>query len=184
MNIDEASDWQLADALLRRLFPMEDWDSSHLRDTPERFVKMFGQMASTQEFHMTKFSSPSDEMVTVGPIPFYTLCAHHLVPFFGKAWVSYVPQGEIVGLSKLARTVQYMAKGLNVQEEFTANIVDYLQPFLKPLGIGVVVRAEHLCMAMRGVEVAGAITTTSKMTGCYLDPTKQARAEFMRFIDA
>ena len=169
-----------AEALLRHL-PI-DFESEHMQDTPIRFAGMLRSMTHREEFKFTTFPSESNDMVTSHPIPFYTLCAHHVVPFYGHASVSYVPNGRIVGLSKLARTVQYWAKGLWVQEELTATIANYLDSELKPLGVAVQMQAEHLCMAMRGVETAGVKTTTTTTLGVYGDHDRTAKAEFLALI--
>lgn len=154
----------------------------HTTDTAMRFTAMMREMLTPVPFNFTTFPSTSDEMVTLGPIPFYTLCAHHMVPFFGNAYVGYVPNELIAGLSKVPRTIEYVTKDLWVQEELTAKIADYLLNKLQPAGVAVVLKAEHLCMAMRGVRTAGVITTTSTMRGVYADHDRTAKAEFMEWI--
>lgn len=156
----------------------------HLKDTPERWLKMMRELCTPEEFKFTTFDNEEkvNEMVVVSPVPFYSLCAHHVIPFHGVAHVAYVPDSKLVGLSKIARAVKGMAKGLHVQENLTNYIAEYLQDKLEPIGVAVVMRAEHLCMAMRGVEVAGTFTTTSAMRGCFLDPEKRAREEFLSLI--
>jgi GTP cyclohydrolase I len=157
-------------------------DEEAVANTPRRFAEMLAQMTTREPFKFTTFDAPSDEMVTVGPIPFYTLCAHHLAPFSGHVWIGYVPQHHIAGLSKFARAVKYIAKGFHVQESFTGELTDFLEQKLAPQGVAVYVKAEHLCMAMRGVEVANVITTTSKMTGVFADHSRTAKAEFFEAI--
>lgn len=169
------------------LSSMETWGSTpedHRAETPRRFVNMLRQMTTRDpEFKFTTFDQTgATEMITLGPIPFYTLCAHHVVPFFGSAWVGYVPDGKIVGLSKIPRTVRHLAKGFWVQETLTTEIADYLEAKLNPLGVAVVLEAEHMCMAMRGVEVAGVITRTSAMYGVFADHDRTAKAEFMQGV--
>jgi GTP cyclohydrolase I len=166
---------------------METWSSTpedHRAETPLRFVNMLRQMTTRDsEFKFTTFDTDGpSEMITLGPIPFYTLCAHHVVPFFGKAWIGYVPDKKIVGLSKIPRTVKYLAKGFWVQETLTTEIADYLEGKLDPLGVAVVLEAEHMCMAMRGVEVANVMTRTSAMRGVFADHDRTAKAEFMEGI--
>jgi GTP cyclohydrolase I len=166
------------------LSSMETWSSTpedHRAETPARFVNMLRQMTTRDdEFKFTTFDqADATEMITLGPIPFYTLCAHHIVPFFGNAWVGYVPQGKIVGLSKIPRTVKWLAKGFWVQETLTTEIADFLEEKLNPMGVAVVLEAEHMCMAMRGVEVAGVMTRTSAMRGVFADHMRTAKAEFM-----
>jgi GTP cyclohydrolase I len=117
-------------------------------------------------------------MVTVGPIPFYSLCEHHIVPFFGDAWVSYIPKGTVVGLSKLARVVDAYARRFQVQERLTEQVADAVWTHHDPVGVGVIVRARHLCMEMRGVRKPGAATTTTALRGRYLDDEK-VRSEFL-----
>ena len=171
------------------LSSLEAWDRTpehHKKDTPARLIKSLRQMTEREDFNFTSFpidkEDSIDEMITLGPIPFYTLCVHHVLPFFGNAWVSYIPTDRIAGLSKFARVVQWCAKGLWVQETLTQEIANIIQEELHPLGVGVVLKAEHLCMAMRGVEVAGVTTTTSTMKGVYADHDRTAKAEFMALI--
>lgn len=157
-------------------------DPEHVEKTPRRFAKMLEELTTREAFNFTTFESDHDEMVVVSPIPFYSLCAHHVIPFIGEAHVAYLPQGKIAGLSKLARTVQYHMRGLWTQEDLTTKIHDAIDEALEPLGVGVVMRAEHLCMTMRGAQAYGTKTTTSKMSGAFLDPSKQARQEFLELI--
>lgn len=165
---------------------LEAWDRTpedHRAETPKRFVRALKQLTEREPFNFTTFPAKRQDMITLGPIPFYTLCAHHIVPFHGQAYVSYVPNEKLAGLSKFARAVRQQAKGFWVQEELTDAIADILEDNLQPLGVGVVLRAEHMCMAMRGVEVPGVITTTATMRGVYADHDKTAKAEFLRWID-
>lgn len=157
-------------------------DKDHREETPRRMVAMFKQMTERERFNFTTFPAKSQDMITLGPIPFYTMCAHHTAPFFGRAYVGYVPDSRIAGLSKFARTVKYCAKGFWVQEELTEEISRFIEEHLKPLGVAIVLEAEHLCMAMRGVQQPGVITTTSSMTGVFGDHTRTAKAEFMQII--
>jgi GTP cyclohydrolase I len=175
----------LAAELLSRC--VEDWDpnTSHSRNTPKRFVQALREMGTVSEqdrFTFTTFEATSDEMIILAPIPFYTLCAHHVVPFHGHVYIGYVPDKLIAGLSKFGRAVRYVSRGLWVQEEFTAAIADYLNGQLKPLGLAVQVRAEHMCMAMRGVQMPGVITTTNKMSGVFAEHLRTAKAEFLAEI--
>jgi GTP cyclohydrolase I len=161
----------------------EDLDEEAQANTPLRFVKMLSQMLSpVVDWNFTTFDSDLDNMVTIGPIPFYTLCKHHIVPFYGNAWIGYVPNGKMAGLSKFARTVDALTKGLHVQEELTVKIAKFIEEKLEPKGVAVVMKAEHLCMAMRGAKVAGAKTTTSEMRGVFADHERLARSEFLAFI--
>lgn len=175
----------LASALLSQLPGWTSTDKHHTARTPERFVKMLRQMTdrTTEEFEFTTFpSNGNDEMIILRPIPFYTLCAHHVVPFFGYVHIAYIPNEKMAGLSKFPRTVKYMAKGFWVQEELTTAIVSFLSGMLDPLGVAVVMQAEHMCMAMRGIEQPGVVTTTSAMRGVFLDNSKGARQEFLSFV--
>lgn len=127
------------------------------------------------------FEEPYSEMVVVRDIEVYSLCEHHLLPFFGKAHVAYIPGGRILGLSKIPRIVDMFAHRLQVQERLTTEIGEALQTVLKPEGVGVVIEATHLCMAMRGVEKQNSSAVTSSMTGCLRDDDK-SRNEFLSLI--
>jgi GTP cyclohydrolase IA len=173
---------ELAAELLKRVDQSWSPDNEHSANTPKRFVRSLKEMCNhTMDWTFTTFETDSDEMVTTGPIPFYTLCAHHVVPFYGKAWIGYVPDKLLCGLSKLARAVKYCAKGMWVQEELTSSIHHFIDDHLHSKGLAVVLSAEHMCMSMRGVEVAGAITTTAKMSGVFADHSRTAKAEFMEW---
>ncbi len=127
------------------------------------------------------FNEPYDEMVVVKDIDIFSLCEHHLLPFYGKAHVAYIPQGKIIGLSKIPRVVEVFAKRLQVQERLTMQIADCLMDALKPRGVGVVIEALHMCMAMRGVEKASAYTVTSAMLGSFRN-SERVRQEFLSLI--
>lgn len=126
------------------------------------------------------FAEDYQQMVVVKDIPFYSLCEHHMLPFFGKAHVAYIPNGKITGLSKIARVVDVFARRLQVQERMTREIKDCIDKTLQPLGVMVVIEAEHLCMQMRGVEKPHSLTTTSDFTGAFNRP--ETREEFMNLI--
>lgn len=126
------------------------------------------------------FEEDYRQMVVVKDIDFYSLCEHHMLPFFGKAHVAYIPNGKITGLSKIARVVDVYARRLQVQERLTTQIKDCIQQTLNPLGVMVVIEAEHLCMQMRGVQKQHAVTTTSDFTGAFTRP--ETREEFLRLI--
>lgn len=152
-----------------------------LRETPARMAKAYEELtagygADPARLLKTFDSNGYDEMVLQTDIPFQSLCEHHLLPFVGRAHVGYVPDGRIVGLSKLARLVEIYARRLQVQERLTAQIADALMEHLHPLGAICVVEAEHLCMTMRGIRKAGSRTTTSAVRGLFLEDEK-ARAE-------
>ena len=171
------------EVLLDHIIPEQERDSEHYTGTPKRFIQMLLDMTTPEEFNFTTFPSTHDEMIVVSPIPFYSLCAHHIVPFFGEAHVAYIPQDKIAGLSKLARTVKSFSKGLWTQEDLTFAVAEHLEEQLDPVGVAVVMKAEHLCMTMRGVQSPGSKTTTSIMRGAFLNPKKKARDEFFRLIN-
>jgi GTP cyclohydrolase I len=158
------------------------FEAPHMKATPRRWASMMEILTSPVEFEFTTFEDDHQEMVLVADIPFFSLCAHHLIPFFGKAHVAYIPNGKLVGLSKIPRTVKYFSSSLQVQETLTSQVADFLDAQLAPRGVAVVMKGEHLCMAMRGVQVPGTQTTTSAMRGVFLDNDNTARAEFLALI--
>ncbi|MGH9024800.1 MAG: GTP cyclohydrolase I FolE [Acidimicrobiia bacterium] len=166
----------------------EDTDRDGLQYTPRRIAEMyeeiFGGMNSNPCRHLTTtFEAEHDEMVMIRDIPLYSVCEHHLIPFHGKAHVAYIPgeDGRITGLSKVARMVDEFAKRPQVQERLTTQIADALMDALKPLGVFVVIEAEHLCMSMRGVRKPGSLTVTSAVRGEFKN-NPATRAEAMSFI--
>ena len=163
--------------LLRALGENPERDG--LRDTPRRVAASFVELLSPPPFELTTFPNDEryDELVLARDIPVASLCEHHLLPFIGVAHVAYLPGDRIVGLSKLARVVEHFARGLQVQERLTNQIADLLASELDPRGVGVVIEAEHLCMAIRGVESHGSRTVTSAVHGL-LRSDPRARQEF------
>jgi GTP cyclohydrolase IA len=166
----------------------EDPDRDGLVDTPARVARMYAEqlagMRQQPEEVLTRiFDSEHDEIVLVRDIEMYSMCEHHLLPFFGKAHIGYIPneKGEITGLSKLARLVDVYAKRPQVQERMTYQIADALMRIIDPLGVIVVLEAEHLCMSMRGVRKPGAKTVTSAVRGVFRDQTR-TRAEAMSLL--
>ena len=166
----------------------EDPNREGLLKTPERMAKAMQYL--TQGYKMdakailnsAKFHESYSEMVIVKDIELYSMCEHHMLPFFGKAHIAYIPNGYITGLSKIARVVDCFARRLQVQERMTHQILDAIQETLNPLGVGVVIEAKHLCMMMRGVQKQNSITTTSAFSGQFQkDPT---RSEFLKLITA
>lgn len=161
-----------------------DVTSEHLADTPRRVAASLLELLAPRDFRMTTFPNEEgyEELVLVRDIPFHSLCEHHLLPFRGVAHVGYVPRERLVGLSKLARVVELFSRDLQVQERLTKQIADHLDEQLTPRGIGVVLEAEHLCMTLRGVQAAGAMTTTSTFTGVLAEDTAMRR-QFHRATD-
>ena len=158
-----------------------------LLKTPERvakaqlFLTQGYQQDAAQILKSAVFEESYDEMILVKDIELYSMCEHHMVPFFGKAHVAYIPDGHIVGLSKIPRVVDVFARRLQVQERLTLRIRTAIEDALKPQGVAVVIEATHLCMVMRGVQKQRSVTTTSSMSGPFLENT-HTRAEFMRLI--
>ena len=159
-----------------------------LRDTPRRVEKAFRFYCSGYEHRAEDvigdalFEPETDEMVVVRDIELYSLCEHHLAPFYGKAHVAYIPAGKIVGLSKIARVVDVFARRLQVQERLTQQIAHAINEVLDPKGVGVVIEAKHLCMMMRGVTKQNSATVTSCMRGNFRTDAK-TRSEFLKFVE-
>lgn len=164
----------------------EDANREGLAKTPERAAKamQFLTQGYSQDaaaiLRSAMFREDYSEMVLVKDIEVYSLCEHHILPFFGKAHVAYIPNGHIVGLSKIPRVVDVYARRLQVQERLTIEIRDVIQETLKPLGVAVVIEAHHMCMMMRGVQKQNSLTTTSAFTGQFLK--NETRSEFLRLI--
>ena len=150
----------------------EDASREGLAETPARIARMYGELfAGMQEDAKThlsrRFCVESNEMVLEKDIVFYSMCEHHLMPFYGKAHIAYIPNGYVVGLSKLARTVEVFARRLQIQERLTAQIADAVMKELEPQGVMVLVEAEHMCMTMRGVKKPGSRTVTTAVRGIF-----------------
>ncbi|WP_066635679.1 GTP cyclohydrolase I FolE [Desulfolucanica intricata] len=151
----------------------EDPEREGLRETPARVARMYNEvfcgLSEDPSVHLEKiFSEEHEEMVLVKDIPFYSMCEHHLLPFFGKAHVAYIPHnGKVTGLSKLARVIEAYSKRPQLQERLTSQIADCIMNRLKPYGVLVVVEAEHMCMTLRGVKKAGSKTVTSAVRGAF-----------------
>jgi len=167
----------------------EDSSREGLIKTPERVAKAMQfltqgyQVNPSSILESALFSENYSQMVLVKEIEFYSLCEHHLLPFFGKAHIAYIPDGKIVGLSKIPRVVDAFSRRLQVQERLTNEIRDCMQNTLQPKGVAVVMEARHLCMQMRGVEKQNSLTTTSAFSGAFLDSEK-TRLEFMNLINS
>jgi GTP cyclohydrolase IA len=166
----------------------EDPDRQGLLGTPERVHRMYTEL--TAGYHVDPerlinnaiFDVAYSEMVVVKDIPFYSLCEHHLLPFFGTAAVAYIPRGRVIGLSKIPRIVEMYARRLQVQERLTQQVADFLQERLSPQGVGVVIEATHLCAVMRGVRKPGTVMTTSAVLGLFRTRDR-TRAEFFAHLD-
>ncbi len=160
----------------------EDVEREGLRETPKRYVKFFKQFLTIPEWNFTTFSSEGyDEMIVQTNIPFYSLCEHHIAPFFGYGHIAYIPNKKIVGLSKLARTLDLFAHRLQNQERITTQVADFLQEKLDARGIAVSLSAKHMCMEMRGVKKHDTWTTTTKLIGMF-KKNDEARLEFFNSI--
>jgi GTP cyclohydrolase I len=176
--------------LVRKMLTLigEDPNREGLRRTPERFEKAFRYLTSGYRQDPEKllngamFSVCYDDMVVVKDIELYSLCEHHLLPFFGKCHVAYIPNKKVVGLSKVARLVNMYARRLQIQERLTSQIAKAIQDRLAPEGVGVVIEARHLCMVMRGVEKQHSSAMTSAMLGAFRE-NKQTRDEFLSLIN-
>lgn len=165
----------------------EDPNRRGLQRTPERveqalrFLTRGYDQDPAQVIGSALFDEPHDNMVLVRDIEFYSLCEHHMLPFYGKAHVAYIPNGRIVGLSKMARVVEVFARRLQVQERMTDQVADALVDALQPRGVGVVIEAAHFCMMMRGVEKQDSKTITSALRGAFRDDGR-TREEFLRLV--
>jgi GTP cyclohydrolase IA len=166
----------------------EDPDRQGLIGTPERVHRMYTEL--TAGYHVSPerlingavFDVDYSEMVVVKDIPFYSLCEHHLLPFFGTAAVAYIPRGKVIGLSKIPRIVEMYARRLQLQERLTQQVADFLQVHLAPQGVGVVMEATHLCAVMRGVRKPGTVMTTSAVLGLFRTRDR-TRAEFFAHLE-
>ena len=172
-------------ALLKELG--EDPGRDGLQNTPSRVARSFRFLTSGYDqdpreiLNDALFDVSYDEMVVVKDIDFYSLCEHHMIPFFGRAHVAYIPNGKVVGLSKIPRLVEMFARRLQVQERMTTEIAETIEEVLQPKGVGVVVEASHLCMMMRGVERQNAYAISSSLKGSFSEDPK-TRSEFMDLI--
>jgi GTP cyclohydrolase I len=170
--------------LLRRVG--EDPNRDGLIRTPDRVEKTMAYLTKGYQedplrlLRAALFDVDYDEMVIVKDVEMFSLCEHHLLPFFGKVHVAYIPKGKVVGLSKIARLVEVFSRRLQVQERMTRQIADAIQDAIDPQGVGVVIEARHLCMMMRGIEKQNSSTVTSAMVGCFQQ--KETRSEFLSLV--
>jgi GTP cyclohydrolase IA len=190
----EAAGVPLAEANMRQIYAEmltrigEDPARDGLLRTPERMEKSMAFLTQgyttsiEQVLHQALFDVDYDEMVIVKDVEFYSLCEHHLLPFFGKAHVAYVPKGKVIGLSKIPRIVDVFARRLQVQERLTQQIAEAIDEAIHPQGVGVVLEAQHLCMMMRGVEKQSSSTVTSAMLGVFKTQL-QTRNEFLSLVE-
>jgi GTP cyclohydrolase IA len=166
----------------------EDPKREGLKKTPQRVAQMYSQL--TKGYTTTRketvneavFTEPIHNMIVLRDIELYSLCEHHLLPFFGKCHIGYIPKEQIIGVSKIARIVDRFARRLQVQERLTQEIAHELSAVLKPYGVGVIIEAQHLCMMMRGVEKQNSVMITSSVLGAFREDQK-TREEFMSFIN-
>lgn len=167
----------------------EDVNREGLVKTPERVYKAFKFLTQGYEqdpkvvLNDALFESSNNEMVLMRDIEFYSLCEHHLLPIIGRAHVAYIPNGKVVGLSKIPRMVNIFARRLQIQEQLTEQIAEAIQEVVKPKGVGVVIEARHMCVEMRGVEKINSTTTTSALRGCFIKDT-DTRKEFFSLINS
>jgi GTP cyclohydrolase I len=157
-----------------------DTSNESLRETPRRVAAAYAELLTPTPVDLTTFANDEgyDELVVARAVPFHSLCEHHLLPFTGVAHVGYLPAERILGLSKLARVVDLFARGLQVQERLTCQVADWLDEHVRPKGVGVIIEATHLCMALRGVEKAGTVTTTSALRGLVRDDPRTRQELF------
>jgi GTP cyclohydrolase IA len=187
VTLGDASVQAIYAELLKRIG--EDPARDGLQQTPKRMEKSMAfltkgyQESVASVLHGALFDVDYDEMVIVRDIEFYSLCEHHLLPFFGKAHIAYVPNGKVVGLSKLPRIVDVFARRLQVQERLTQQIAEAIEDAIAPQGVGVVIEAQHLCMMMRGVEKQSSLTVTSSLRGVFKTQL-QTRSEFLALVRA
>ncbi len=166
----------------------EDPDREGLVKTPHRVYEAFKFMTKgysqdpKEILNEALFESSNDEMVLIKDIEFYSMCEHHLLPIIGRAHVAYIPDGKVVGLSKIPRMVEVFARRLQIQEQLTEQIADAIIETIEPKGVGVVIQARHMCMEMRGVEKVNSTTTSSALRGLFRET--KTRAEFLNFINA
>jgi GTP cyclohydrolase IA len=185
-NLTAASFEELTREILVRLGEQPGRDG--LLRTPERYAKALQDLTRgytedpEQIIRGALFEVDYDEMVIVKDIEMFSLCEHHVLPFFGKVHIAYIPKGRVIGLSKVARLVEVFARRLQVQERLTVQIAETIQKVVQPMGVGVVVEARHLCMMMRGVEKQHSATVTSSMLGAFR--AQQTREEFLSLIHA
>ena len=189
IRMEQDKQWQIEEAVKTILTAIgEDVNRDGLKETPKRVAKMYAEVfSSVQEKEFTNYkvfpSLNEDDMVLVKDIEFYSMCEHHLLPFFGKAHVAYSPSdNKVLGLSKVARMVEFCAKRPNVQEDLTIQIANLINEKVKTKGVAVSIEAEHMCMAMRGVKARGSVTKTFHYQGVFKED-KDVKNDFLRALD-
>lgn len=189
IRMEQDKQWQIEEAVKTILTAIgEDVNRDGLKETPKRVAKMYAEVfSSVQEKEFTNYkvfpSLNEDDMVLVKDIEFYSMCEHHLLPFFGKAHVAYIPSdNKVLGLSKVARMVEFCAKRPNVQEDLTIQIANLINEKVKTKGVAVSIEAEHMCMAMRGVKARGSVTKTFHYQGVFKED-KDVKNDFLRALD-
>lgn len=171
----------MEDSIRELLGRIDDPEREGLVDTPKRVMNMWREFLSPQPFELTMFKSNGyDQMIVSKGIKFHSFCEHHLIPFFGICSIGYIPNKKLVGLSKLARTVDRYSRRLNTQEYMTEDIADFLWKNLEPLGLGVIVKGRHLCQEMRGIKKQGEMITSS-LKGLFLEDNT-AKSEFLNCV--
>jgi len=182
MAIKSATTQNLENSVKNILANFDNVEREGLKDTPRRYIGFLEEFLKPPKFKFTTFDAEGyDQMIIQANIPFYSLCEHHLAPFFGYGAIAYVPAEKIVGLSKLARVLDMFARKFQNQERLTKQTAEFLAENLKPKGVAVVVKAQHLCMAMRGVKKHDTWTVTSELSGVLRD-NPAARNEFLGLI--
>lgn len=180
----ESKDWGIAEEAVRRVIScFDDPNREGLQETPKRYIKFLKEFLSPPDFNFTTFDAEGmDQMIVQTNIPFYSLCEHHLAPFFGVGHISYIPDKKIVGLSKLARTLDTYSRRFQNQERITMQVGKRLVEELEPKGVAVVLEAQHLCMSMRGVKKHDTNTKTSYVWGGFKEDLN-CRNEFLQLIE-
>ncbi len=183
MATERPTTQDLENAVRTLLSAHDDPNREGLKDTPKRYVKFMSEFHNHEkEFNMTVFDSEGmDQMIVEVNIPFYSLCEHHLAPFFGTACIAYIPKDKIVGLSKLPRVLDFYARNFQNQERITKQVAKKLWDELNPRGVAVILKAQHLCMSMRGIKKHGVETITSEMLGTFREDLN-CRNEFLTLI--
>lgn len=181
MSVDRAGVAAATRALLIAIG--EDPEREGLKETPQRVARAWSEFLAADAVSATSFAEACDEMVVLRDIAFHSFCEHHILPFTGVAHIAYIPNGRVVGISKLARILDQYARALQIQERLTAQVADAIQEATDALGVAVIIEAEHSCMTLRGVRKPGAVTVTSALRGVFHD-NAAARAEVMALCRA